>query len=384
MKNNSGDDVESPSDADNNPFSFKAFLSSVGNSNAKSQSATANLQSLSSLSENCSSKNVSEKLATNSFSFKQFLNESNKAPTLNGNKSSAFVLQEDLLPELLSEHLPPVISPSNHCDLLSNTDLPFTTNFQLPDFVNETIALDKLSENVNHDSDPYIFLDNIAISNKEKGSEINERSYFDLEPKLPFVSNTKSSTLTSINNLDMVQQKKPNISSVDILSTGESEIFSLAVKAQYDNWLNEKQAKIDEQVIEIKTLRKQLSELKAKEEQENSALEQIIFQIEGNLEKTTKRAIEAEMVVEKLKSENKQLKDKNHTLSNKNKELLELKLNDEDKEARAKTCEDISNGLRTSANAAEGFLQQLMNGVNSLRLIADNIESFDKIHEVKD
>ncbi len=75
--------------------------------------------------------------------------------------------------------------------------------------------------------------------------------------------------------------------------------------------LNEEDTKtqiIKEQSERISQLEKKIKKLKLNEANENKALEAIIQQVEENLVKTTKRAVESERSAEKMKLEIKQLK----------------------------------------------------------------------------
>ncbi len=65
---------------------------------------------------------------------------------------------------------------------------------------------------------------------------------------------------------------------------------------------------INEQSERISQLENKINKLKLKEANENRALESMIQQVEENLVKTTKRAVESERSAEKMKLEIKQLK----------------------------------------------------------------------------
>lgn len=72
--------------------------------------------------------------------------------------------------------------------------------------------------------------------------------------------------------------------------------------------LKEKQQTINEQSDRISQLEKKIIKLKQNEANENKALEDMIQQVEENLVKTTKRAVESERNVDKMKQDLKQLK----------------------------------------------------------------------------
>jgi hypothetical protein len=131
----------------------------------------------------------------------------------------------------------------------------------------------------------------------------------------------------------------------------------------------------------LEQFQKQLNDFKRKEEQETKTLENIIFNIETNLEKTTKRAIEAEGLVDKLKFENKGLKIQVNNLRNDN-ELL--KMNSNNGGNMRQVLNSYSSQLSQAAVSGEVLIKQLLGGVDTLKSLAQNFESIGKIQEIND
>lgn len=136
---------------------------------------------------------------------------------------------------------------------------------------------------------------------------------------------------------------------------------------------------IAKQKVIIASLEKRVKELESKEESEAKTLELLVQQVEKNLEKTTARAIEAERNLEILKQEATQMKNQIKLLKNEN-QILKSK-NGKDLFIPIKK---IANDLNTAALSAEKSLSFLNNGVETLKLIASNLESLEKFKEVND
>lgn len=145
-----------------------------------------------------------------------------------------------------------------------------------------------------------------------------------------------------------------------------------------DNYEKSKELIAKQQQI-IFNLEKRVKELESKEESEAKTLELLVQQVEKNLEKTTARALEAERNMEILKQEATQMKHQIKLLKNEN-QLLKSK-NSKDLFISIKK---IAIDLNTSALSAEKSLSFLSNGVETLKLIASNLESLEKLQEVND
>ena len=236
---------------------------------------------------------------------------------------------------------PPILQPPPLPDIarLSESLMPIGNDFISPDV--DLTARDN----------PYMFLENTSksvINSKppiyvqdDEEYESSSQSYFDLETKLN-----------------------------DVLDNDSVESLRKILK--------EKQETISEQSTYIKQLEKTIKGLRKKEDTENKALESIIQQVEKNLVKTTERAVESERNAEKLKQEIKQLKLQVLNLSGEN-QLLKSVQKNADTEVK---LTQISNQINSAASQAETSLKQLLSGVDTLRLIAASIESFDKIREI--
>lgn len=140
-----------------------------------------------------------------------------------------------------------------------------------------------------------------------------------------------------------------------------------------NNQLIAKQQKI------IAKLEKRVKELESKEESEAKTLELLVQQVEKNLEKTTARALEAESKVEFFKKETAQMKHQIKLLKNEN-QLLQNASN----KNLFITIKKMSTELNTAALSAEKSLSFLSNGVETLKLIASNLESLEKISETNE
>lgn len=142
--------------------------------------------------------------------------------------------------------------------------------------------------------------------------------------------------------------------------------------------INLKQKIIYDRDERILQLEKKIDQLKQNEANENKALEVIIQQVEENLVKTTKRAVEAERNVDKMKSEIEQFKFKIQILNTENQNL---KLTSPST-TETNSLNNIADQLNGAADSAENSLNQLMTGCKTLRLLAATLESLEKIKEV--
>lgn len=263
---------------------------------------------------------------------------------------------------------------------------------QLPDFVNESLLKNEFVSDLptktsKLNDNPYMFLESMSKTSSTKASIMSDEddeydeikfgtrnpmsSYFDLETNLndAHAKDNKSdaslkTVLPALDGFKLDELTLPEISKT-------SEIESLKKK------LKEKQMIINNQTSHIKQLEKTIIDLKQKEVNENKALESIIQQVEQNLVKTTERAVESERNAEKLKQEVKQLKLQLVNLSNENQLLRNSQAIRDDSRLVG-----FSSQINSAASQAEVSLKQLLSGVETLRLIASSIESYDKINEV--
>ncbi|CAF0717622.1 unnamed protein product [Brachionus calyciflorus] len=145
--------------------------------------------------------------------------------------------------------------------------------------------------------------------------------------------------------------------------------------------LNFSKETIYKQQNKIAKLEKRLTELEKKEESEAKTLELLVQQVENNLEKATARAIEAERKVELLKQELSQMKSQMNQLKTEN---LVLKNGNANNRNLFLKINGIASELNGAAFSAEKSLSFLSKGVESLKIIASNLESLEKLSEVFD
>ena len=412
----------------NNPFSFKKFItkqSDLTSSTSTLSSATNFFLPNSSIinendddlliNKNKISKNSNASSSnSNPFSFRQFLNEnSNRRNYADANqydeRKSSIILndedndfddynsdnEKDIIPNIKNKLnneaeaiqipllLPPISPP-----LSFNKASPY-----LPDFINESIGLSNDEKLPANNENPYLVLENISsiISPPSTSpltlppiiqSDKSKNSYFDLESKLPFNNELKLSTDNQKSSI--IDSQVPGYFDLEANLNGDFNSFNDQKminnkNSNYQKQLNEKKLIIVEQQKKLEQYQKQLDAIKKKEDQETKTLENIILNIEKNLEKTTKRAIEAENLVDKLKTENKSLKSQVQSLSNEN-ELL--KLNSNNSSSMKQIINGYSEQLSQAAGSGEQIIKQLLSGVDTLKLLAKSLESIGKIHEI--
>lgn len=330
------EDDENEASNDSNPFSFKQFL----NKNSE----------------------TTQRPEQNPLSFKHFINNDS---SINKQQQT----QSILIPSPPSPPLPPPPPTPPHLIKVSNS--------KLPDFVNESLLKNDFSPiNITATNEnPYQFLDSIpklntkiAVSDDDDDDNYETRnamsSYFDLETNLndsKIVDNEQSS----------LAQEAFKLYDLNIPEIKQDPIQNLKKK------LKDKQQIINDQSTHIKQLEKTIKDLKQKEVNENKALESIIQQVEQNLVKTTERAVESERNADKLKQELKQAKIQLVNLNAENQMLRNAQLKRDDNKLA-----QFSTQINSAATQAEQTLKQLLTGVDTLRLIASSIESFDKITDI--
>jgi len=130
--------------------------------------------------------------------------------------------------------------------------------------------------------------------------------------------------------------------------------------------------RIDKLEDELRTTRK-------REQEETATLENVVQMVEENLRKTTQRALEAEANVSKLKDEIKFLREETITRSQHEKIVddYEFRLDSIREKSR-----DVAKFMHTAANKSEPLLKQLLSGVASLHVYAEQFENIDKIADV--
>ena len=293
-----------------------------------------------------SSKNVSNVDKINPFSFKNYLTK--ETPDLKNN--DAFVTDTDDKIELgiggdqksnpfSYKNFYIQAPPISQFQLNNKATLDVETNYDiLPNLAHENYAL-LPSDSLDTENYEESKVDNDSIQK----SILN----FSIPDELP--SNLDNYENNSVSNeVKSVEELKEKLAS--------QEIF------------------IRSQQKKIEKLEKKLKELIEKEKTENTALEQVVQQVEKKLELTTSRAIDSEKLVEVLKQENAQLKS-------------QLKLaniyntSSERTKSVYTSVNEIAKDLNGAAQTAENSLKALLSGVNHLRLVASNLESLEKISE---
>ncbi|XP_063441825.1 endosome-associated-trafficking regulator 1-like [Mytilus trossulus] len=125
-------------------------------------------------------------------------------------------------------------------------------------------------------------------------------------------------------------------------------------------------------------MKKDMEDLQKKEAEENTALENMVQQIEANLTITTKRAVQAETTVSKLQSDVKGLQKQVTSLRSEN-DLL--RSGDHGLAEIRERTKYSSEQLASAANTAEQSLKQLLQGVDQMKILAQVLSSIDKISE---
>ncbi|XP_053973238.1 uncharacterized protein LOC128873586 isoform X1 [Hylaeus volcanicus] len=136
----------------------------------------------------------------------------------------------------------------------------------------------------------------------------------------------------------------------------------------------------------IQLLESELASRREVEHEETVHLEKAMEQVEDNLKRSTRRAVNAESTVTSLKKEMKALTIEVSRLRLENKELKNGCTTKSRKECGGSSSIDLrvrrlANDLRTAASSAEVSLRQLMFGVDNLRELASALENVDRIED---
>jgi hypothetical protein len=313
------------------------------------------------------SSNSNEKEA-NPFSFKNYLSSSKQNEVLsNFEKKSDDIFNDDELNDSseadnpfsfkkFTEQIPESFPNIDDKTPYSNYDLLPNLSEIIPDINNE-IRIDGLNSlgSERH---------NLRADNFESGSDIDVCS-------LP--ASHKDSTL----NFSLPDDLPSNL---DYFETSHAASISNSklIDGLHEQ-LEAKEAIISMQQRKIEKLEKKLKDLIEKERTENTALEQVVQRVEKKLELATTRAVESEKLVDILKQENTQLKTQLKLLANENYNVYAEKT----KHVYA-SINDIAKELNKAAQSAEKSISFLSSGVDHLKLIASNLESLEKISEIKE
>ncbi|XP_017759254.1 PREDICTED: uncharacterized protein LOC108550116 isoform X2 [Eufriesea mexicana] len=142
---------------------------------------------------------------------------------------------------------------------------------------------------------------------------------------------------------------------------------------------------INEKSEKIELLKSELSSKREVEHEEAIHLEKAMEQVEDNLKRSTRRAVNAESIISSLKKEIISLKMEISLLRSENKELRAGVTAGSKNECGSsdidQTVKRVASDLRHAASSAEVSLRQLMFGVSSLRVLASALENMDRIED---
>lgn len=302
---------------------------------------------------------------SNPFSFKKYVKNPNIIPSPE--------IPDDLMPdnplqnEIKTKENP--FSFKNFLDIKKPIDNQVETTF---------IASKKKSVG---DDDDDIFSDvnlkpRVVKKTELKNIYLETNDDDDVIPDFGLNLNDKAVNSDQTRDNDLILNSLDDLpSAIDISPTTDSFLI-----VDLNEQLNSKQQIINHQKAKIDELEKKIKDLVEKEKNENRTLEKIVKQVEENLVKTTKRAIESERNAELLKQEIIQLKSHVQVLANENK-MLKLSSHGRNDKLNLSLA-NVSNQINIAATGAEDSLRKLLSGVDQLRLIAGNLESLTKIQEI--
>ncbi|XP_012528357.1 uncharacterized protein LOC105832183 isoform X2 [Monomorium pharaonis] len=144
---------------------------------------------------------------------------------------------------------------------------------------------------------------------------------------------------------------------------------------------------LSEKMERIRSLEGELLSKKKVEHEETMHLEKAMEQVEDNLKRSTKRAVDAESTVTSLKKEIKALTTEISLLRLENSELRASISTAGQNESNASavnvnhTVRRLARDLFAAASSAEVSLRQLMSGVDNLRVLASTLENVDRIED---
>lgn len=142
---------------------------------------------------------------------------------------------------------------------------------------------------------------------------------------------------------------------------------------------------INEKSQRIQLLELELASKKEVDHEETIHLEKAMEQVEDNLKRSTKRAVNAESTISSMKKEIKSLTTEISLLRLENKELrtgiAAGNRNEYSSSNIDQTVRRLAADLRHAASSAEVSLRQLMSGVDNLRVLASALENVDRIED---
>ncbi|CAK9833978.1 Endosome-associated-trafficking regulator 1 [Anthophora retusa] len=142
---------------------------------------------------------------------------------------------------------------------------------------------------------------------------------------------------------------------------------------------------INEKSERIQLLETELASRREVEHEETINLEKAMEQVEDNLKRSTRRAVNAESTVSSLKKEIRSLTMELSLLRLENKELKSGiatgNTNEYGSSNADQTIKRLASDLKNAASSAEISLRQLMCGVDNLRVLASALENVDRIED---
>ncbi|KAL0134751.1 hypothetical protein PUN28_001489 [Cardiocondyla obscurior] len=373
-------DQDVPSRRDNNPFSFKAFLKNgTQQTNYQNTGARPKVYSTSSSSSSSSSVTVD-----------------------NDNVGSVYSARNPTkLPDFVQDHLVIEQCYLNHDPVLPDVDcLPdFAQNSmqQMPSrWRNETKK--NGSDNLCDDLQSFDLTDtlhkNVPHRDHSAPNEINSFVSNHLNLPLPY-DYSKEGGIQSIGEESSVPNSLPDFLSDGPIHTDSDPNNSL--KASHRTLVRENatlreafnvvQGQFFETLNRLRSLEAELSSKKKVEHEEAVHLEKAIEQVEDNLKRSTKRAVDAESTVISLKKEIKTLTAEISLLRLENSELrASTSTTGQNAKTNAsanmnRTIRRLARDLFAAASSAEVSLRQLMSGVDNLRVLASTLENVDRIED---
>ncbi|XP_078052730.1 lethal (3) 04053 [Augochlora pura] len=142
--------------------------------------------------------------------------------------------------------------------------------------------------------------------------------------------------------------------------------------------LEQARKEINEKSKRIQILKAELTSRRDVEQEEAAHLEKAMEQVEDNLKRSTRRAVNAESTITSLKREIKVLRLENEDLKARTGMGHKVQCNSPNVN---QTVRRLANDLRNAASSAEVSLRQLMSGVDNLRILASTLENVDKIED---
>ncbi|CAD5117499.1 DgyrCDS6268 [Dimorphilus gyrociliatus] len=337
-------------DENSNPFSYRNFVKHKRFSNNDStendeSDRNAPVMRLDLVDDEKSSINREDNPSTrrnrqgdNSFSLRKFLKTSSKSS--NGHLSKLDLAND--LPDFVQDHIPP--SPN-----LSRQVQPGPSNVSLPDF-----ALDS-NPSPNHEPP----MSNPAAT---------------IEPH-------RTGELPEILSDSQVQRNKDSSINGSLANENLRDYEIRRLREENDELrrqLEEARHCAQTQSKQVSEVLKEMEIIQQREREETAAIESVVQSVENNLDTATKRAQKAETELTQSKQLIKQLNNRLSELQIENRTLRAGK-SVQSNEAIKEKVRNASEQLNSAAITAKATLQQLMGGVDQIKLISEVLASVDKI-----